>query len=65
LFWNNLILITTYYTLKGYYHLRPMKYKEKRDYINSLKNINNISPISPIQLLDNDLENNLIFTKNN
>jgi hypothetical protein len=39
-----------------------MKYKEKRDYINSLKNINNISPI---QVLDNDLDNNLIFTKNN
>jgi predicted DNA binding protein len=62
LFVNNLILITTYYTLKGYYHLRPMEYKEKRDYINSLKNINNISPI---QVLDNDLDNNLILTKNN
>jgi hypothetical protein len=57
LFVNNLILITTYYTLKGYYHLRPMKYKEKRDYINSLKNVTNITPI---QVLDNDLDKNLI-----
>jgi hypothetical protein len=62
LFVNNLILITTYYIFKGYYHLRPMKYKEKRDYINSLKNINNISPI---QVLDNDLDKNLILTNNN
>jgi hypothetical protein len=59
--WDNFLLIVSYYTLKGYYHLRPMEYKEKRDYINNLKNIN----ISPIQLLDNDLDNNLIFTKNN
>jgi hypothetical protein len=57
---NNLILITTYYTLKGYYHLKPMKYKEKRDYINNLKNINNITPITLIQVLDNDLDNNII-----
>jgi hypothetical protein len=57
LFVNNLILITTYYIFKGYYHLRPMKYKEKRDYINNLKNVTNISPI---QVLDNDLDNNLI-----
>jgi hypothetical protein len=51
---NHALLIYTY--IYFCYQTNPMKYKEKRDYINSLKNINH----TPIQVLDNDLDNNLI-----
>jgi hypothetical protein len=56
LIFNNLALITSYYMLKRYYQANPMKYQEKRDYINSLKNV---VPITPIEVLDCDLDNNL------